>query len=70
METTPDDEPDVDPAMDALRERKRLQAQKDRDAKKQRREEESAEAARQVLQDRTRVCSRKSRRASLTFMNT
>ena len=62
MEMTPDDEPNVDPAADALRERKRLQAQKDRDAKKQRREEESAEAARRVLKDTTNAQNRMARR--------
>lgn len=62
MEMTPDDEPNVDLAMEARRERKRLQSKKYRAAKKQRKEEKTAEATRKALEDTTSAQNRMARR--------
>ena len=59
---TPDDEPNVNLAMEARRERKRLQSKKDRAAKKQREEEKTAEATRKALEDTTGAQKRAARR--------
>lgn len=61
-EMTPDDEPNVNLAMEARRERKRLQSKKDRAAKKQREEEKTAEATRKALEDATGAQKRAARR--------